>query len=274
MKITIHISTCPNDTFMFDALIHRRIDTEGLEFEIHLTDIEELNESALQARADVTKCSYAVVPQIADKYQVLNSGSALGRGNGPLLVSKKTFDKANLGGLAVAIPGELTTANLLLRNLFPEITDKREMLFSDIIPAVAEGKADAGVLIHEGRFVYGEKGLSLIADLGLEWETRYGGLPLPLGAIAVRRSFPEELKQKIDRLVKKSVEYAFENPKKSYIFIKQHARELDDAVIQSHIGLFVNRYSVDLGKEGRQAVMGLLADQMDESRGEELFVGQ
>jgi len=266
MKLKVHISTCPNDTFMFDALLHQRIDTEGLEFEVHLADIEELNRLALDGVADITKCSYAIVPGIMPEYQILNSGSALGRGNGPLLVSKKPLSKNDLKGLTVAIPGERTTANLLLKNLFPEITDKRIMLFSDIIPAVTEGRADAGVLIHEGRFMYEEKGLSLVADLGEEWEKRYG-LPLPLGAIAIRRSLPEALKRKIDRLLGQSVRYAFENPEKSRHFIKQYAQELDESVIQSHINLFVNEYSVDLGQEGRQAVIRLLGNEVETQKG-------
>jgi 1,4-dihydroxy-6-naphthoate synthase len=257
MTLKTHISLCPNDTFMFDALIHGRIDTRGLTFETHLTDIEELNALALAGVPDVTKCSYAVVPKIAGEYQVLGSGSALGRGNGPLLVSRKPMDKNDLRGLTIAIPGEMTTANLLLKSLFPEIVDKREMLFSDIIPAVAAGAVDAGVLIHEGRFVYAEKGLSLVADLGLEWEMRYG-LPLPLGAIAVRRSLPQGVKRAVEALVGESVRYAFAHPEASRDFIRRHAQELDERVIQSHISLFVNDFSVDLGDEGRAAVAKLL----------------
>ncbi len=238
---------------MFDALLHGRIDTEGLTFEPYLADIEELNALALAGIPDITKCSYAVVPQIAARYQVLNSGSALGHGNGPLLVARMPLEKSELSGITVAIPGERTTANLLLKNLFPEITAKREMLFSDIIPAVASGAVDAGVLIHEGRFVYREKGLSLVADLGLEWEARHG-LPLPLGAIAVRSSLPDAVKRTLDRLVAGSVRYALAHPEASRDFIKKHARELDEEVIRSHIDLFVNDFSVDLGNEGRTAV--------------------
>jgi 1,4-dihydroxy-6-naphthoate synthase len=256
-KLKLHLSTCPNDTFMFDALLHGRLDTGGLEFDPHLADIEELNTLALKGIPDITKCSYAVVPKIAEEYQLLNSGSALGRGNGPLLVSRKPLKKSELKGLTVAIPGEMTTANLLLKNLFPEIVDKREMLFSDIIPAATAGTVDAGVLIHEGRFVYREKGLSLIADLGLEWEARYG-LPLPLGAIVVRRALSNALKQSVERLVSQSVRYAFAHPDTSREFIKKYAQELDDQVIQSHIDLFVNEFSVDLGEEGKAAVGRLI----------------
>lgn len=259
MKLRIHISTCPNDTFMFDALLHHRIDTEGLEFEVRMADIEELNDRALDGLADVTKCSYAVVPQIAERYQVLDSGSALGRGNGPLLVSRNPVKIDKTNPLRVAIPGKRTTANLLLSNLFPEITNKVEMLFSDIIPAVSNGEVDAGVLIHEGRFVYREKGLHLIADLGLEWEKRYA-LPLPLGAIAVRRALPDELKAKINRVLRRSVEFAFAHPEASRDFVKRYAQELDDSVIRQHIGLFVNPFSVDLGENGREAVWKLLGN--------------
>ncbi len=242
---------------MFDALLHGQIDTQGLAFEVHLADIEELNELALKGIPDVTKCSYAIVPRIAAEYQILSSGSALGRGNGPLLVARKPLDRSELCHVTAAIPGELTTANLLLKNLFPEVAKKREMLFSEIIPAVAAGVVDAGVLIHEGRFVYAEKGLSLVADLGLEWEARYG-LPLPLGAIAVRRSLPNALKMSIERLVSESVKYALAHPDASRDFVKRHAQELDDRVIRSHIDLFVNDFSVDLGEEGRAAVTRLI----------------
>ena len=267
----LHISTCPNDTFMFDALLHGRVDTEGLAFDLHLADIEELNALALNGVADVTKCSYAVVPEIAAEYQILNSGSALGRGNGPLLVAREPLDKTHLQGVTVAIPGERTTANLLLESLFPEIGSKCEMLFSDIIPAVVDGAVDAGVLIHEGRFVYREKGLSLVADLGMEWESRYG-LPLPLGAIAVRRTLPDEVKRRVGRVLRRSVEYAFAHPDASRDFVKRHAQELDDSVIRQHIDLFVNPFSVDLGDEGRSAVVRLLAGKLPEKQQKELFV--
>ena len=270
MKLTLHISPCPNDTFMFDALIHHRIDTEGLEFDVHLADIEELNNDALHGRADVTKLSYAVVPEILSNYQLSNSGSALGRGNGPLLVSRHRLKKDELAGKVVAIPGRLTTANRLLETLFPEIGSRVEFLFSDIADAVVRGDVDAGVLIHEGRFTYAEKGLILVADLGQEWELRTG-LPLPLGAIAVKRSLPLEIRQKMGRVLRRSIQHAFDHPADSYDFIKAHAQEMSDEVTASHIDLFVNRYSLDLGKEGREAVYRLLEGHID--LGESLFVG-
>lgn len=267
--MTLSISPCPNDTFMFEAIASGRVDTEGLDFRIAFADIEALNAGALRGEADVTKLSYAVVPAIEATYRLLNAGSALGRGNGPLLVSARPMDKAALRGATVAIPGERTTANLLLNNLFPEIGARREYLFSEVAGAVARGEADAGVLIHEGRFTYAARGLHLVADLGREWEERRGAA-LPLGAIAVRRGLPAEVQAAVDRTVRRSVEYALAHPAASREFVKAHARELDDRVIDSHIALFVNRFSVDLGEEGRAAVLRLLAGRLEHP--EALFV--
>lgn len=271
MIYKVHISTCPNDTFMFDAMLHHRIDTEGLEFTTRLADIEQLNEEAVSGIADITKISYAVVPHILKQYLVLNSGSALGRGNGPLVVSKKPLTKDDLSGLTVAVPGMMTTANLLLETLFPGIGDKKEYLFSEVAGAVINGEVDAGVLIHEGRFIFREKGLSLVADLGTEWEERHG-LPLPLGAIAVRRSLPEDEIRKIERVLRRSVQYAFDHPNVSSCFIKEHAKELDDVVIRSHIELFVNRYSLNIGDEGRQAAIRLFGHRLTAEQRENVFV--
>ncbi len=240
---------------MFDALLHGRVDTEGLNFEAHLADIEQLNATALSGGPDVTKISYAVLPLIAQRYRVLSSGSALGRGNGPLLVSSSQRD--SLKGLSVAIPGVHTTANLLLEKLFPEMGPKIPMLFSDIAPAVQAGGYDAGVLIHEGRFTYRSLGLELVADLGLEWEARTG-LPLPLGAIAVSRRLPLDLQKTLSRVLRRSIEYGFAHREASAEFVRSHARELSEEVIRQHIDLFVNDYSLELGPEGRRAVQELL----------------
>jgi 1,4-dihydroxy-6-naphthoate synthase len=264
MKLSI--SPCPNDTFMFDALLHGRVDTEGLEFRLHTADIEALNGAALRGEADVTKISYAVVPAIEGAYRLLNAGSALGRGNGPLLVAARPLDPGALRGLTVAVPGERTTANLLLKNLFPEIGATKEYLFSEVADAVVRGEADAGVLIHEGRFTYAARGLHRVVDLGREWEDRYA-LPLPLGAIAVRRSLPEPVARRIDRVLRRSIEHALAHPDDSYDFVKSHARELDDRVIRSHIELFVNRFSLDPGDEGRAAVLRLLAGRLNDPQG-------
>ena len=266
MKLKLSISTCPNDTFMFDAMVHRRIDTEGLEFDLTLCDIEQLNAAALDAEADITKLSYAVVPEVLDRYRILNSGSALGRGNGPLLVSRHKIYPDELGDARIAIPGEHTTANRLLSLLYPAAANKRAYLFSDIAEAVLSDECDAGVLIHEGRFTYRDKGLRLIADLGEEWEKRTA-LPLPLGAIAVSRRIDAETQLTIDRVLRRSIAFAFENPAASAGFVRQYARELSEEVTRRHIELFVNAYSLDLGEEGRQAVVRLL-----ELENEEVFV--
>lgn len=255
MKLSLRISPCPNDTFMFDALINRRIDTRGIEFDVSYADIEELNRSAVQGGADISKISYAVLPQIHDRYAVLDSGSALGRGNGPLLVARKDVDITK-PGTRVVVPGFHTTANLLLRRLYPPLADQESLLFSSIARSIASGNFDAGVLIHEGRFTYRDHGLVLVADLGMEWE-RTTGLPLPLGAIVVSRDLPEETRKTVEELLRKSIRYAFDNPQASRDYVKTHAQEMDDGVIDSHIRLFVNDYSLSLGDDGRQAVKEL-----------------
>lgn len=247
---------------MFDALIHKRVDTEGLEFELKMADIEELNGDVLAGVPHVSKISYAVFPLISGKYTILNSGSALGRGNGPLLVSRHRIYPDEMRDVKLAVPGLHTTANLLMERLFPEACEKKPYLFSDITEAVMSGECDAGVLIHEGRFVYAKHGLQLVADLGVEWENKTG-LPLPLGAIVVSNELDDNLKAKVDRVVQRSVEYAMANPKDSYPFVKNNARELDDEVIAQHIALFVNRHSLDLGNEGRRAVKVLLGIEED-----------
>ena len=258
MKLKLSISTCPNDTFMFDALLHGRIDTEGLEFDLHMADIEQINIAAKGPEApDISKLSYAAYPAVRERYYILQSGSALGRGNGPLFIGREPLDPAQLANATVAVPGLQTTANRLLTILYPWITRHEALLFSDIAPAVVRGDYPAGVLIHEGRFTYRAQGLHLIADLGLEWERR-SGLPLPLGAIVVSRTLPDETQRTIDRVLHRSIAYAMSHPEASYDFVRRHAQELSDTVIRSHIELFVNEYSLALGDEGRQAVRTLL----------------
>ncbi len=250
----LHISPCPNDTFMFDALINGRIDTLGLNFEVEFHDIEELNRSALNGVADISKISCALLPAIAAHYTLLESGAALGRGNGPLFVRRRG-DTSPI--TTVAIPGERTTAAALIRRLYPHLKDLRPMLFSEIASAVEHGEVDAGVLIHEGRFLYHTRNLELISDLGLLWEEQTAGLPLPLGGIVMRSSLGPTLRHTVERLIRQSIEYAFANPAASRQFIKEHAQEMDDKVIDSHIKLFVNQYSLNLGEEGRGAIEGL-----------------
>ena len=252
-KINIGFSTCPNDTYIFDAMIHQKINTEGLEFDIHLGDVEELNTKAFNNDLDVTKISYHAYSKIADNYLLLDAGSALGYKNGPLLISKYKIYPDELKNVKIAIPGLNTTANLLLSIAFPDSKNKKEYLFSDIEEAVLSNEVDAGLIIHENRFTYEQKGLKKIIDLGEYWEQETG-LPIPLGGIAVNRNLDNDLQLKINRVLKRSVEYAFENPKSAYPFIKQYAQEMSEEVMYKHIELYVNDFTIDLGKNGREAI--------------------
>ncbi|MBB4078068.1 1,4-dihydroxy-6-naphthoate synthase [Lewinella aquimaris] len=259
--LTLGFSPCPNDTFIFDALVHHRIDMEGLSFDVRLADVEELNRLAFQQQLDVTKLSYHAFGHLTAHYKLLNAGSALGRGVGPLLVETK---KENSGGVIdsytkIAIPGQYTTANYLLGLAYPTATKKSEVLFSDIEDAVIAGDYDAGVLIHENRFTYAERGLEKIADLGEYWESTTG-YPIPLGGIVVRRSFSPELQGKIDRVLARSVRYAFEHPQASKEYVAAHAQSMDPAVREKHIGLYVNDFTRNLGPEGQAAVRHFIAD--------------
>lgn len=253
MRLSLHISPCPNDTFAFDAIINGRIEHNfNLSVEYH--DIEELNEGVLRGEPDISKISYAVYPLVADRYTLLDSGSALGRSNGQLLVRRK----GESGPIRrVASPGKNTTANALLLRYFPEVEEVEQMLFSDIAAAVERGDVDAGVLIHEGRFVYERRNLELVADLGKLWEAETK-LPLPLGAIIAKRELGEEVISKFDKLLSESVRYAFDHPLISRDFVKEHAQELEDDVIEKHISLFVNDHTISLGEEGKRAVEKLL----------------
>ncbi len=253
--LKLHISPCPNDTFMFDAIINGRIDLKGMQFEVEYHDIEELNAGVLAGRADISKISCAVLPHIAQSYTLLSSGAALGRGNGPLLVRRKG-DTSPIK--SVAVPGELTTANALLNRLLPELDNRKPMLFSTIAEAVESGAVDAGVLIHEGRFVYAERNLELVADLGLLWEERLA-LPLPLGAIVMKSNIDEYTRQEFEMLLRESIAYAFAHREVSRDFIKSHAQETADSVIESHIALFVNDFSLELGDEGHRAIEALIS---------------
>lgn len=253
--LRLHISPCPNDTFMFDAMVNGRIDCEGLRFDVEYLDIEQLNAAACHCEADVSKISCALLPAITSDYTLLDSGAALGRGNGPLLVRRK----GESGPIRhIAVPGLHTTANALIERLFPEIEQRTPMLFSQIAEAVERGDFDAGVLIHEGRFVYERRNLTLVADLGLEWEARTS-LPLPLGGIVARRALPEALRARVERVLRRSIEYAFAHPKVSRSYVKSHAQEMEDEVIDKHIALFVNDFSLHLGDEGRAAMRSLTA---------------
>lgn len=259
MKLTLGFSTCPNDTFIFDAMVHGKIDTEGIEFEPYMADVEVLNQRAFKRDIDITKLSYHAFSMVAGQYLLLNSGSALGRNNGPLVICRGDFDGRLSDGHTVAIPGKNTTANLLFSIFFPQVTLKPALLFSDIEEAVLSGKADAGVIIHESRFTFGQKGLVKMADLGELWESKTK-LPIPLGGIAIARRLPENVQQRVDRVLKRSVTFALANYESSALFVKKHARELDDQVICKHIDLYVNDFTVDLGEEGRRAVARLFEE--------------
>ena len=254
--LSIGYSTCPNDTFIFDALINGKIDTQGYTFETILTDVEELNVKSFDESLDITKLSIFAYSQVADKYQILDAGSALGTKNGPLLISKKKINVYQLEKYKIAIPGKHTTANFLLTALFPNITDTVEMVFSDIIPAMERGDVDAGVIIHETRFTYQQLGFSKVLDLGQRWE-RKTGLPIPLGCIAIRRSLPEEIKMQINTLIRKSIEQAFINPEGALPYCKKYSQEMSNEIMLQHIILYVNNYSLSLGDDGREAITTL-----------------
>lgn len=255
MTLTLAFSPCPNDCFMFDAIVNRRIDLEGLDFEVRLADVEALNKAAFASDVDVTKLSYHAYAYCANDYVLLDAGSALGRNCGPLLISKRTITPAEVasGTLRIAIPGRYTTANFLLGLAFPEARDRIELLFSDIEGAVLDGRADAGLIIHENRFTYAAKGLKKVVDLGEFWETETGA-PIPLGGIVVRRLLPHTIKHTVNRVMRRSVEYAFAHRTASLPFVREHAQEMSEEVMYQHIDLYVNEFSVDLGAEGRRAV--------------------
>lgn len=252
-KLTLGISTCPNDTFIFDAMINGKIETNDLVFECVLTDVEELNRKAFSSETDITKISYHAYAHVADNYTLLNSGSALGFNNGPLLVSANDVTVEALKGKKIAIPGALTTANLLLSILHPGLDLREEYLFSDIEDVTLKGLADAGLLIHENRFTYRAKGLKKVADLGEEWQSMTG-MPIPLGGIAVRRDMDDETAVKVERILSESIDYAFKNPESPIEFIRKYAAAMDVNVMKRHIDLYVNEFSRDLGEYGRDAV--------------------
>jgi 1,4-dihydroxy-6-naphthoate synthase len=255
MKLSLAFSPCPNDCFVFDAIVNRRIDLEGLEFDVRLADVEALNQAGLAGDVDVLKLSYHAYAHCTGHYVLLDAGSALGRSCGPLLISKRTIsvDEVAAGKVSIAIPGKYTTANFLLSLAFPLAQAGTEVVFSAIEAALLDGRYDAGVIIHENRFTYEAKGLRKIIDLGEFWE-RETGAPIPLGGIVVRRELPEDIKQRVNGVIRRSVEYAFAHRDASLPFVRAHAQEMSEEVMFKHIDLYVNEYSVDLGTEGRRAV--------------------
>jgi 1,4-dihydroxy-6-naphthoate synthase len=256
MNLTLGISPCPNDTFIFDALLNGGLDTGDLRFDAVLDDVQTLNEWALAGRLDVSKVSYGVLPAILREYALLASGGALGRGVGPLLVARPGVARLD-PGLRVAIPGRQTTAHLLFSLVHPESARKEFMVFSEIERAVLGGQVDAGVLIHEGRFTYAAKGLVKLEDLGEAWEARTGA-PIPLGGIVARRSLPGPVRAEVERLIGESARRALASGGALSDFVRRHAQEMDEAVMRQHISLYVNDFSVDMGGAGRRAVRTLL----------------
>ena len=253
MKLSLGFSPCPNDTFIFDALVNQKIDTEGLEFETFLEDVQTLNDWAAEGRLDITKLSFPALFNNCGQYAILRSGSALGKGVGPLLIAKRMVDVRDVAHSSVAIPGENTTANFLLSFAFPAVHNKKTVLFSEIEDRVLREEVDLGVIIHENRFTYQQKGLHKICDLGEVWEERQKA-PIPLGCIAVKRSLEEGLQKKLDRLIRKSLEYAFEHYPEVSSYVKQHAQAMEEEVMRKHIQLYVNDFSLDLGQDGRKAI--------------------
>ncbi len=256
MKFTLGFSPCPNDTFIFDALVNGKIDTEGLAFEPVLEDVQTLNQWALEGKLDISKISYGVLPLVLDRYDLLDAGGALGKGVGPLLIAKTPIAHSGIENSRIAIPGRHTTAHLLFSLAFPQALNKEFMVFSDIEQAALSGRADCGVIIHENRFTYRQKGLVKLLDLGEYWEERTG-CPIPLGGILLRRGQEPGLQKKLDGLIRKSLEYAFSHYPELPEYVKRHAQEMDEQVMRQHIDLYVNDYSLSLGEEGRRAVQTL-----------------
>lgn len=258
MKLTLGFSPCPNDTFIFDALVNRKIDTEGFEFNAVLADVETLNNWALEGKLDITKLSFPAFFRSLSNYTLLNAGSALGKGVGPLLISdaKHKLSDEEINQASVALPGIHTTANLLFSYAYPDATDKKFMIFNAIENALLNKEVDLGVIIHENRFTYQQKGLYKVTDLGEYWEEKME-LPIPLGGIAINQSIKRSTALKVNELIRKSLEYAFANYPLVTEYVKQHSQEMSEDVMRQHIDLYVNNYSLDLGDDGRMAIESL-----------------
>jgi 1,4-dihydroxy-6-naphthoate synthase len=256
--LTLGYSPCPNDTFIFHALVHGIVGVDWLSFRERLEDVETLNRLAADGVLDVTKVSYGAIPHLVRDYVLLRSGGALGRGCGPLVVAREDFGREVLTGRRIAIPGRNTTANLLLRLFAPDAPAGVEMVYSDIMPAVERGEVDAGLIIHESRFTYPQHGLAKVVDLG-EWWERTTGLPIPLGGILARRDLGDDAIRAVDDAIRRSVEHAFAHPTDWREYVRRHAQEMDEEVQQRHIDLYVNRFTADLGDEGERAIHELFA---------------
>lgn len=258
MKLSLGFSPCPNDTFIFEAMVHKYIDTLGLDFEVILGDVEALNLKAMAGELDITKLSFHAFGHVMDQYALLESGSALGNNCGPLLISKKKMTTEELKTARIAIPGKLTTANFLLSLAYPEALNKYEIIFSEIENEVLNGRADAGLIIHENRFTYHEKGLVKIVDLGSFWEDSTN-MPIPLGGIVVKKALSPEIQAKVSEVMKQSVLWARNQSGHLSEYVKSHAQEMEETVMKQHINLYVNEFTEGLGTKGRAAVNTLFA---------------
>lgn len=258
MKLTLGFSPCPNDTFIFDAMVNGHIDTRGLSFDYVMEDVETLNKWAEQGKLDITKLSYSTFLHTVNQYALLHSGSALGKGVGPLLIAKESIPLSDIGKCRIAIPGFNTTANLLLSLACPDATDKHQVIFSDIEAAVLDGRYDVGLIIHESRFTYAQKGLVRLLDLGDWWENTMNAA-IPLGGIVIRRSFDKELCATVDAVIKESLAWSWARYPQLTSFITNNAQEMEHDVMRKHIELYVNEYTTDLGVEGRSAINTLFS---------------
>ena len=274
MTLTFGFSPCPNDTFMFDAIVNKRIDLHGLTFDFIIDDVEHLNKIALNHQPDITKMSFNAFTKIYDRYQLLTSGAALGNNCGPLLIAKNPLTPKLAENLRIAVPGYNTTAFLLLKYALPNAGNFKEYVFSEIENAILSGEADAGLIIHENRFTYQLKGLYRVIDLGEYWEQKTLH-PIPLGGIGIKRSLPNSIKTTVNKILFESIKYAFDNPDTSMPFVAKHAQEMDPIVMKSHIDLYVNTYSQELGEKGRNAIYSLFRivnPEITNSELSELFV--
>jgi 1,4-dihydroxy-6-naphthoate synthase len=263
MKFTLGFSPCPNDTFIFDALVNKKIDTRGFEFEVLLEDVQTLNEWAKEGRLDISKISYGALPLFLDDYLVLSAGGALGKGVGPLLIAAKELETEVVNEAVIAIPGINTTAHLLFSLAYPKAKNKKFLKFNGIENFVLDhagsndGKNYLGVIIHENRFTYQQKGLKKIIDLGDFWE-KETGYPIPLGGIIIKRKISPDIQQTINDLIRQSIEYAYAHQSELAPYVKQHSQEMEESVMRQHIDLYVNNYSIDLGPDGKNAVTKFL----------------
>jgi 1,4-dihydroxy-6-naphthoate synthase len=266
MKLKLAISSCPNDTFMFDYFLKK----SKFDIDLIIEDIETLNKMAMSGETDITKLSYHAFSKLTDKYKLLKSGGALGENCGPILISKHKAYPDEIENMKIAIPGELTTANLLLTTFYPKAKNKHVYVFSDIEEAVLDGECNAGLIIHESRFTYQNKGLKKVIDIGEIWENTYH-LPTPLGGIAIHRRIPASIAKEIDAELRKSILHTFENPEEAMPFIREHAQEMEDEVMKKHIALYVNQYSIGDNPVVEKSVRKLLKINSKETNSD-LFV--